>query len=79
MNTVFTKAKMYVAAVGTTLTAVTTALAVVSVAIGDDAVSIEEISGITTALLTMGLTVWGVWRVPNQPIPEPTQSSARRI
>lgn len=79
MNTVFSKAKMYVAAVGTTLTAVTTALAVVSVAIGDDAVSMEEVSSIVTALLTMGLTVWGVWKVPNRPIPEPTQTSARRF
>lgn len=63
-----TAAKAYVAAVGVTLNALTTALAVVSVAVGDDAIDVSEVGAIVTALLTMVGTVWSVWRTPNEPV-----------
>jgi hypothetical protein len=63
-----TAAKAYVAAIGATLTALTTALGVVSVAVGNDAVDASEMGAIVTAVVTLCATVWGVWRVPNQPV-----------
>ncbi len=62
-----TAAKAWVAAVGTTLTALTTALAAVSLALSDDALNMNEVSAIITAALTAGLTVYGVWRTENKP------------
>jgi hypothetical protein len=58
-------AKALVAALGTSLTAATTALAVVSTALGDDAIDVTEIGSITSAIFSFGLTVYAVWRVPN--------------
>lgn len=60
--------KAIVAGIGTTLTALTTALATVSVAVGDDVVDASEVGAIVTALITAGVTVWAVWRVPNLPV-----------
>lgn len=63
-----TKAKAVVAGIGTTLTALTTALATVSVALSDDALDLAEISAVLTALLTAGATIYAVWRTPNKPV-----------
>lgn len=60
-------AKAVVAAIGATATAVSTAAATVAVAVGDDRIDVGEIASVTTAIITLALTVWGVWRVPNQP------------
>lgn len=58
-------AKAVMAGIGTTLTVLMTILATVSVAAQDDAFDMGEISAIVTAIITGGLTVWAVWRVPN--------------
>jgi hypothetical protein len=59
-----TKAKAYVAAVGGTLTALTTALATAQVVLADDAVDLGEVSTVLLALVTLATTVYGVWKVP---------------
>lgn len=61
-----TAAKAWVAAAGTTATAITTALAAVSVALSDDAIELPEVAGIVTAVLTAASTIYAVWRVPNK-------------
>lgn len=61
-----TKLKMWVAAAGGTLTAVTSFLAAVSIAVGDDAIDGQEIISLAGALASLGVTVYGVWRAPYQ-------------
>lgn len=61
-----TNAKAWVAAFGATLTALTTALAAVSLALSDDTVDLAEVAGLVTAALTLGATIYGVWRTPNR-------------
>jgi hypothetical protein len=58
-------AKAVVAGIGATLTALMTMWATVSVAAQDDAFDVGEIGTLTTAAITLALTVWAVWRVPN--------------
>lgn len=58
-------AKAIVAGIGTTLTAVMTAITTVSFVLSDDAVDLNEIGTLATAAVTLGLTIWAVWRVPN--------------
>ena len=58
-------AKAVVAAIGSTITALMTALATVSLVLDDDAVDVTEIGTLTTAVVALGLTIWAVWRVPN--------------
>jgi hypothetical protein len=58
-------AKAVVAGIGATLTALMTMWATVSVAAQDDAFDAGEIGTLTTAAITLALTVWAVWRVPN--------------
>lgn len=58
-------AKAVVAGIGSTLTALMVMWATVSVAAQDDAFDMGEIGTLTTAAITMVLTVWAVWRVPN--------------
>ena len=58
--------KAWVAGIGATLTAVSTCLATVTLAVGDDAISFDEVSAITTAVLALAGTVVAVWRVPNK-------------
>lgn len=58
MDNLFRYAKSVVAVVGTVATLVQAALA-------DQAVSLDEAQGIWTAVLA-GLTVLGVWAVPNK-------------
>lgn len=64
---VMTKAKTVAAAIGTTLTAITTALATLNIALDDDAIDLSEVAGIVTAVLTAGATIYAVWRTPNKP------------
>lgn len=59
-------AKAVVAAIGATVTALTTALTTVTFVLSDDAVDVGEIGSLATALVSLGLTVWAVWRVPNE-------------
>lgn len=63
-----TAAKAWVAAAGSTLTALTTALATASVVLDDDAVDMGEIVPITTAVVTLAATIYGVWKARNKPI-----------
>lgn len=65
-TTKLTPAKAWVAALGTTLTAATTALAAVSLALADDAVDLTEVAALVTAAVTAGATIYGVWRTPNR-------------
>lgn len=57
--------KAWVAALGGTLTAVNTFLATVTLAVGDDAISLEEVSSLTAAVVSLAGTVYGVWKVDN--------------
>jgi len=59
MNSVLAYAKSVVAAIGTVVTLVQAAAA-------DQAISLDEASGIWTALLALA-TVVGVYAVPNRP------------
>jgi hypothetical protein len=52
-------AKTLAAAIGTTVTVVTAALA-------DDVLDISETAGIVAAAVTGALTVYAVWRTPNR-------------
>lgn len=61
-----TKAKMWAAAIGGTLTALTTALASVTVALNDDAISTAEVGSLTVAAVTLVSTVYAVWKVENK-------------
>lgn len=63
-----TGAKAVVAAVGGTLTALTTALATVSVVVGDDAIDITEVGALVVAGGTLVSTVYGVWKTRNKPV-----------
>lgn len=65
-RTVLTTAKAKVAAIGTTLTAITTALATVTVVLDDDKIDFAEIGSIATAVAVAAGTIYGVWRTPNK-------------
>lgn len=60
-------AKAVVAAVGATLTAVTSAWATVTVAMSDDAIDVAEVGSLVTLALSLAGTVWGVWKTRNAP------------
>lgn len=55
------KAKAVVAAVGTIVTALTAAFT-------DDVVDIGEVGELTAVVIAAGLTIYGVWRVPNREV-----------
>lgn len=57
--------KTWTAAVGATLTAATTANAAVQLVVADGHVGLDEYGSLALAALSFGLTVWGVWRIPN--------------
>lgn len=61
-----TAAKTVAAAIGATLTAATTALAAVTLALSDDKIDFAEYGTLTTAALTLGATIYAVWRTPNK-------------
>ena len=65
----FTKAKAWVAGIGTVLTATTTALATVTVVLDDDVVNANEYGALAVAAATLISTVYGVYKVRNKPIP----------
>lgn len=56
-----TKAKAWVAALGSLLMAL-------SVAFADDVVSVGETGTVVTVLIEAALTVFAVYRVPNNPV-----------
>lgn len=60
--------KAIVAAVGSTLTALMTALATVTLVLDDDAVDLNEVSSLATAALSLVMTIYAVWKVPNRPV-----------
>jgi hypothetical protein len=60
-----TAAKTLVAMLGTTLTAITTALATVELVLTDDRVDLTEYGTLATAVVSLVGTVYAVWRVPN--------------
>lgn len=64
----FTAAKAIAAAVGSTLTALTTAWATARVVLEDSALDPAEYGLIVTAVATLIGTVYAVWRTPNKPI-----------
>lgn len=66
MNEQFTAAKTVAAAIGSTLTALTTALAAVTLALSDDKLDFAEYGSLTTAAVTLGATIYAVWRTPNR-------------
>ncbi len=59
--------KAWVAAVGSTLTAAQTVVTTVAIVVGDDAIDANEVGGVVTTLITFALTVYGVWKVRNEP------------
>jgi hypothetical protein len=63
-----TAAKAWVAAVGGTLTALTTAVATATVVLDDDAVDFTEVGTIATGVATLIGTVYGVWKTVNRPV-----------
>lgn len=63
-----TKAKAVTAAIGTTLTALTTALASVNIALSDNKLDGSDYGSLALALVTLLSSIYAVWRVPNQPI-----------
>lgn len=64
----FGKAKMWAAALGGTLTAVTTFVAAVQVALDDGAWDATEYGTVATALVVLIGTVRAVWQVENKPL-----------
>lgn len=67
--------KALVAAVGTTLTALSTALATISLVVGDDAIDVTEIGSVASAVAAAGGTIYGVWRAYNRPVSAPGRLS----
>lgn len=65
-ETKLTPAKAIAAAIGTTLTALTTALATVQLVLADDAVDLAEVSTLAAAVVAAGATIYAVWRTPNK-------------
>lgn len=61
-----TAVKAWVAAIGTTLTALTVAFAAVQAATADGSLDGGDIASIITAAVVCIGTVWGVWRAPNK-------------
>lgn len=60
-------AKAKVAAIGNTLAAVMIFIGVLAAAMGDDAITAEEITPLVVGFVTLATTVYAVWRVPNRP------------
>lgn len=60
-------AKTLVAAIGTVITALTTAYA-------DDVLSVEEVGTVVSVVIVGIASVYAVWRVPNKPSPDDSLS-----
>jgi len=63
---VFTKAKAWVAGIGSTLTAIVVAIGVLSGALQDNKIDGGEIATLISTAVTLVGTVYSVWRVPNK-------------
>lgn len=66
-----TAAKAWVAGIGGTLTALTTGLAAVQLAVEDGSLGVDEVGSVTGALVLMAVTVYGVWRAPRYDVDAP--------
>lgn len=62
----WTTAKMKAAALWNSIAAVQIFIGVLLTVLEDDAVGPEEVAPIVTGLITMAVTVWRVWKVPNE-------------
>lgn len=62
-----TTAKAWIAGIGTTLTALSTAVATVTLVLSDDKVDFNEYGSIATAIAVLASTIYGVWVTPNKP------------
>ena len=65
----FTRAKAVAAGIGSTLVALSTAIASVQVALDDGALDAAEYGLIATAAVTLYGAVYAVWKVENKPVP----------
>jgi hypothetical protein len=70
-KTKFTSHKAVVGAIGSTITAVSTAWAAVSLALSDDVVDLNEYGSLATAAVTLVGTVYAIWKVENKVIRNP--------
>lgn len=61
------KAKMWAAAIGSTLTAILVFLGVLSPALDDNQLTVGEVTPLVAAVVTLASTVYAVWRVRNKP------------
>ena len=66
MEPEMTAGKAVVAGIGATLTALTTALAAVQVALDDGALDAAEYGAVVTAGVVLVSTIYAVWRTPNR-------------
>lgn len=61
-----TSVKAWVAALGVTLTAISTAVAAVQVALSDGSLDGGDVASIITAVVVASGAIYGVWRAPNK-------------
>lgn len=73
----FTKAKMWSAAIGGTLTALTTFVATLNTAFEDNGLDAGEVGLIATAVVALVGTIRAVWRVENKPVNTLTSGNDR--
>jgi fatty acid/phospholipid biosynthesis enzyme len=63
---IYSKAKTVAAAIGSTLTALSVALTVVQLALGDGNIDAGEVGTLASAAVTLVGTVYAVWRTENK-------------
>jgi fatty acid/phospholipid biosynthesis enzyme len=63
---IYSKAKTVAAAIGGTLTALSVALTVVQLALGDGNIDAGEVGTLASAAVTLVGTVYAVWRTENK-------------
>lgn len=73
----FTTAKAKVAALMNTLAAVQIFLGVVATTVGDDRIDLVEVSPLVTGIITLGITVYAVWKTENKSVPVPSGAIGR--
>lgn len=64
----FTTHKAWMAAIGSTITALSTFWASASLVLSDDQVDLNEYGSLATAVASLVVTVYAVWKVQNKPI-----------
>ena len=67
-TTPVSKAKMWVAAIGSTLTALLVFLTPLGGALEDGKLDGGEVAGLVVTFISLVGTVYGVWRVRNKPV-----------